>query len=167
MVRADESPVSKELLVLAGGLGEAVASVFQTMMQLEVAPGGAELPTAPDGVVALVHFRGNWCGALQLEVSPCTACVLAARFLSMEVPDGVDGDVLDVLGELTNIIGGAVKSALDPGMSLSIPEVSMGSEFEPANGAGTVGERQDFVCEAGVFRVSLIPLERMNKSEER
>ncbi len=40
------------------------------------------------------------------------ACQFAGRFLSVDAPESVNDDVRDVLGELANMIGGNMKSAL-------------------------------------------------------
>ena len=144
-----------ETSTIVDELGQTVATIFQTMIGMEVAPhGGAGSPTA-NRLAATVHFSGSWSGVLLLEMDPLHACRIAARFLSMETPAAVDDDVRDVLGELANMIGGNLKGSLSPGALLSIPEVIDGSDVS-IRICAKVCARQLFSCDEGVFRVSLI-----------
>lgn len=58
--------------------------------------------------------------------------------------------VRDVLGELANIIGGNLKSALAQGLHLSIPAVLDGSLP-----VAMVGERLEFECAHGPLWVAV------------
>src|SRR5512140_1941581 len=143
---------------LSGELEQTVATIFETMLELQVAPVATAWPVEPNPVTATVHFAGSWSGVLMLEVGPSLACHCAGRFLSTDVPPAVDNDVKDVLGELANMIGGNLKCALAPGALLSLPEVIEGSDFRVRICTGAVTEQQAFTCDAGVFRVSLIQM---------
>ena len=144
-----------EAINLSGELEQIVASIFQTMLGLDLQP-AADVRDEERRETATVHFSGSWSGLLMLEVSPPVACRLAARFLSSEVPHEVDGDVRDVLGELANMIGGNLKCILAPGAVLSIPEVFGGRDCSFRVCGGAAPERQAFACDDGIFWVSLI-----------
>jgi CheY-specific phosphatase CheX len=148
--------IPSDLTRLADELDQTVATIFQTMMGLDVKPVTTQWLPEPQRVAATIHFAGNWSGVLVLEVNRSHACLFAARFLSIEEPEAVDDDVRDVLGELANMIGGNLKSTLAPGAVLSIPEVIDGNGFNLRICAGTSSERQAFACDNGVFWVSLI-----------
>jgi CheY-specific phosphatase CheX len=135
---------------------ETISSIFETMLGVQVIP--VERTAGPEAnrVVASVHFTGSWSGVVIVEVSPEQACFLAGRFMSIEPPQLVDNDVRDVIGELANMIGGNLKSAVAPDATLSIPEVVDGGSFSLRICGGTAGTRQVFDSEGGAFCVSLI-----------
>lgn len=109
-------------------------------------------------MAATIHFAGFWSGVLILEVSQALACQFTAHFLSAEPPQAVDDDVRDVLGEIANMIGGNLKSAMAPGASLSLPEVIGADNVSLRISGGTSSKIQDFLCHESVFRVSLIEM---------
>ncbi len=115
----------------------ATDEVFATMLglQLEAGKAGVEPVAAgpTDGVVSLIGFAGAlvgtgcvWCGAP-------LACRLAGALLMAEpAPEAVNEEVLDAIAELTNMIIGNVKTALEERagpMGLSIPTVVFGRNF--------------------------------------
>jgi chemotaxis protein CheX len=149
-------------------LQQTVASVFQAMVGLDVTPLEDEVWSAgADRVAAAVHLAGSWMGALVLESSCRQACQLAGHYLSMEPPEAVDDDVRDVLGELVNMIGGNLKSALCPGASLSMPTVIDGSHYNLRIGNGAIEERQAFLCGDEVFWVFRIAEAIKNDSKQQ
>ena len=140
----------------AAELAETISSIFETMLGMQVVP--VDRPARPetDRVAASVHFTGSWSGVVILEVSPEHACFLAGRFLSMDPPEQVDNDVRDVIGELANMIGGNLKSAIAPDATLSIPEVVDGGGFRVRICGATVSLTRVFESEGCAFCVSLI-----------
>lgn len=125
-------------------LTQIVQSAFASMLNLEVC--WCDTPWFPgnDRLTAIIHLAGNWSGAVLLECSPELACQLTGRFLSIDAPAAVDDMVRDVLGELANIIGGNLKSALAEGIRLSMPAIVDGSVQ-----LGAAGEGLCFECVYG------------------
>lgn len=117
-------PVSPDLIA------EIVQSVFATMLDLEVS--AVESPCLPVGhrLTSSVYLHGDWNGAISLACSHPHACHFAGKFLACDPPESVDDDVRDVVGELTNMIGGNVKSHIPGTIRLSIPSVIDGSDYE-------------------------------------
>lgn len=116
-------------LTLSDELTEIVRNVFETMMGLEVAATDMPWFHHPDRLTAAVQLSGAWSGAVLLECDRALACRLAGAFLSMAEPAEVDDMVRDVVGELTNMIGGNLKCALSDGIQLSTPVVVDGSSL--------------------------------------
>ena len=109
-------------------LSDIVQAVFQTMMHVEVAPSLDIPPPRGEMVTAAVYLTGAFQGAVLLHCPPWQACGLAAEFLKRTPPSTVDDDVLDVMGELANMVAGNLKCTLLPGTHLSIPSVTQGSD---------------------------------------
>jgi len=142
--------------VTVEGVNEIVASIFTTMMDIPIWQ--SEIPWHPGGdrVTASVFLEGEWNGAVSLECSRDQACEFAGHFLSMEPPKAMDDDVRDVLGELANIIGGNIKSAMATNDRLSMPSVIDGSNYEFRICGSEVQNKIAFSFSGGHFWVSLI-----------
>ena len=140
-------------------LAQIVESVFTTMMEFEVSI--SETPWRPDGdrLTSFVLLTGAWTGAVLIECNRWQACQFAGRILAMDPPDKVDEDVLDVLGELANVIGGNLKCAMPPGVHLSMPTVMEGSDYGLRICGLRVQERLGFECADGHFWVSVLSKE--------
>jgi len=135
------------------GLERIVGSVFETMMGLTVSPSESTWSPAADHQTSFVQITGDWEAVVLLECSQWQARQFAGRILSSEPPEEVDDDVLDVLGELANMIGGAVKSEGPVGSRLSMPTVVDGSH----SGVRFCGSKSrlslSFQCAEGIFWV--------------
>ena len=137
-------------------LAQTVEAVFLNMMNLEVSPSGTAWAPSHDQLTSAVHLSGVWNGALLFECDRRQACQFAGRFLSMETPEAVTDDVRDVLGELANMLGGNMKSALATGLSLSMPSVTDGSDYGLRVCGSEVHDRLAFRCADGPFWVTLL-----------
>jgi len=113
----------------------ATREVFETMLSLPLAEGEPSIePNGPapcDGVVALIGMTGAWTGTGIISCPAVLACKFAGQFL-MGAYDSVSDDVLDAVGELTNMIIGGIKTRMEEKlgpMALSVPTVIYGRNF--------------------------------------
>lgn len=130
-------PLTEAQLVKA--VEEATIEVFGTMLNLEVAAGSAysEKPTSDptDGVIALLGLAGQWMGAGILQCDASFARTIYQHMLSVEssaAEDAVDGEVLDAVAEVANMVIGNVKNFLEESlgpMGMSVPTVVFGRNF--------------------------------------
>jgi len=128
-----ETGVSHEELVQA--IHAATAEVFTTMLGLEAAPQPYYVEnTAPqpsDGVVSLIGLAGRWVGTGSISCSAAFALKISSHLL-MASFEAVNDEVLDAVAEVTNMIIGNVKTALEEKLGplgLSIPTVIYGRNF--------------------------------------
>lgn len=114
---------------------QATMEVFDTMLSMEA----QEVEQVPEGffngskIVGAVSFTGAVLGCSRICVNKNFAQEMTCAMLGME-PDEIEGDeeVHDVIGEVSNMIGGGIKSHLcDMGFpcELSIPSITSGSNF--------------------------------------
>ena len=116
-------------------VSSAAADVFSTMLGLSISTGepfreGAT-PAEAEGVIALIGLAGSWMGTGMLSCSPEFACRISSLMLMTEY-ESVNGDVLDAIGEISNMIFGNVKTELESllgPLGLSIPTVLFGRNF--------------------------------------
>jgi chemotaxis protein CheX len=147
--------------LIVGAVSVATAEVFSTMLGLEVHHGDAFLESASpgpsDGVVSLIGLAGAWVGTGSVACSAAFACRAASLMLMTESP-GVDGDVLDAVAELTNMIVGNVKTVLEGHfgpMGLSIPTVVFGRNFSARSVGNGPWMVVPFTCEDAQFDVKI------------
>jgi CheY-specific phosphatase CheX len=129
---------------------ESVAEVLDRMFFAESVPDVAVDCGKPDSISMSVEFRGAALGRITVTVSAESAQRLAADFLGIEEAASADGDtVTAVIGELTNMVCGAVLSRKSSGpFTLGTP---------PRNGCGE-GEKgicRSFDLGDGGLRVCL------------
>jgi flagellar motor switch protein FliN len=118
-----------------GKVSGSVIDVFETMFSVNLEAAEAVSETSLTGVrnVSSVCFAGDATGIVSLHVGTDLSRRMAANMLGME-PEEIEGgsEIEDMLGELGNIVGGNLKSALtDTGLrcALSTPSVTTGSDF--------------------------------------
>jgi chemotaxis protein CheX len=114
---------------------DAAHSVFETMLGVtlkDCEPTREDnAPVHSEGVVALVGLAGDWAGTGAFRCSAGMAKKVSGLMLMQEFAS-VDQDVLDAVGEITNMILGNVKTTFEETlgpMGLSIPTVIYGRNF--------------------------------------
>ncbi|MFN3534629.1 MAG: chemotaxis protein CheX [Desulfatiglandales bacterium] len=112
-----------------------VKEVFDKMLSMGIRPVEISPTDTIEGskVVGSVSFAGAILGSVNIHIPNQLSKVLAAGMLGLS-PEDIEGDdeVNDVVGELSNMIGGYLKSRFcDAGFpcELSIPSVTKGSDF--------------------------------------
>lgn len=119
---------------LARIVQDSAIQVFEMMVSLPVTATAWECHEALkafDGVVGMITFTGDWIGAGLFCCDEELACLFGSKMLMTEVAQ-VDADVLDGVGELSNMILGSVKEALEKRtgpLALGIPAVVYGKNF--------------------------------------
>ncbi|MGA2878408.1 MAG: chemotaxis protein CheX [Bryobacteraceae bacterium] len=131
---AGEQTISQEELVEA--IRTATEEVFTTMLNLAVTAGEVfvekEEAVPNSGVVSLIGLAGSWVGSGSMACSAACAAKIASALL-MAPYTAIDEDVLDAVAEVTNMIIGNVKTALESrlgAMGLSTPTVIYGRNFQ-------------------------------------
>ena len=109
--------------------------MFDTMLSMDIELAEESIQASVDGqrIVGSVGFAGMAVGSVSIQVNDAFARSITAAMLGMEEED-IEGDeeVYDVIGELSNMVGGDLKSRLcDQGLGcdLSIPSITTGSDF--------------------------------------
>jgi chemotaxis protein CheX len=121
---------------LAEAIRSATDEVFTTMLNLSLTPGEMfvekEEAVPSSGVVSLIGLAGSWVGSGSLACSAGCATKIASALL-MTPYEAINEDVLDAVAEVTNMIIGNVKTALEArlgAMGLSTPTVIYGRNFQ-------------------------------------
>ena len=104
-------------------------------MELEDVPSGDDTPTELNNrLVGTIHFGGEVVGVMSFILSEPFSYAITASMLGMEIDEIESFDeVKDVIGEITNIVAGNLKSDfLDAGLAcvISTPAITQGSDFK-------------------------------------
>jgi chemotaxis protein CheX len=145
---------------------EATENVFETMLGQSIVSESAYTDsiasTSSNGVVSFIGLAGACQGTGSIACSAPCACRIASQLLMSEYL-AVDDEVLDAVAEVTNMILGNVKTALEERlgpMGLSIPTVIYGRNFS----SRTVGKQEwtvvPFNCDGERLEVQLCLAER-------
>jgi chemotaxis protein CheX len=132
-------PTMKDLLVIVEQIWSSYLDPegLHPFLAVETAPGGARAAE----MHACVSISGTWNGHVVVECSPNQARSLAAAFLAIDLAEVGTEDMVDVLGEFANIVGGNIKSMLPPECFLSPPHVMDSCE------STSHGDDTTLVCE--------------------
>jgi CheY-specific phosphatase CheX len=128
-------------------VSNAFTNVFSTMlkMKVELRPEGTAANIPGERVVGSVGFAGKAIGVVYIHVSDGFAQAIASAMLGMTPGELGTHEVDDVLGEVSNMVGGNLKSSLcDAGLpcALTIPSITRGGDFHIQSMAG--GRHENF-----------------------
>jgi chemotaxis protein CheX len=123
--------------MISGYVRGAVREVFSTMLNLEaIAREDIEdaitVPINIQGISGTVSFTGKMNGVLYLNFTPEMAKKCSVHILGSDFTAITDSEISDVVGELTNMVTGNLKSKMtDKGFNcqLSIPSVIKSTEI--------------------------------------
>ena len=112
-------------------------------------------PDGGDVTVGCVTVTGEWQGSVLLACPAQLARMAASAMFDLPEAQLDDGQVADALGELTNMIGGNIKSLIPGPSRLSMPTVTVGaSSTVPMPGAALLGT-VSLACEGLPLTVSV------------
>jgi chemotaxis protein CheX len=156
-----EDPMQETVPIEKHGenLGRIAHEIFESMLGIEIQPVELAWQPAKDRLTGAVYLAGAWRGAVLIECDHGQACDFTHRLMSVPLPEEVDDDVRDTMGELANMLGGNMKSVLPHGVALSMPSVVEGSDYSlRLCGGKAVVERVAYRSPAGVFWITLVEL---------
>lgn len=108
---------------------EIVQSIFSTMLGVELFRDEAQLPSDHEQILASVQIAGEWMGCAVLTMSSDLGRESAGTMLGISPAQVNEDDLRDVAAELTNMIGGNLKSLLPGPSYLSLPTVFTGGDI--------------------------------------
>lgn len=134
--------------------------IFSSMIMLDVIPGepfSREREILQDSISGIIGLAGTTKGLLAIHLPKPVALAVTTAFLGMDVEE-IDEDVCDAIGELANMLGGSLKSALDPkgnDIKLSMPSAIHGEEYSIDCLADAENVTVPFTLEGETFLIEL------------
>ena len=137
---------------------EIAQEVWESFLSLSLLPHplADEAPalTGPT-ITGCVHVSGEWSGSVFLECESATAVGAAEAMFAAE-PGGLSPDeVSDALGELTNMVGGNIKSLLPAPSRLSVPSIAQGENYSVRVPGAVLLHRVVLVSAPGPLHISV------------
>lgn len=130
----------------------AAGNVFRTMLECDIQRGELYLKghRQPDHEISgIIGLSGKAVGTVVLSLSREVALGAAGHMLAEEFNE-INADVVDVVGELTNMIAGNAKSKLEQfAMNISLPNVVIGKNHTVAFPTGVTPIGIPFTCKWG------------------
>jgi chemotaxis protein CheX len=139
----------------------AAADVFSTMLQCELTRGKLTIGNGSQptmDISGIIGLSGRASGTVVLSLDRAVA-LSATEILLSQTCTSIDGDVIDAVGELTNMVAGRAKAGLEHlKMSLALPTVITGKNHVISFGSVTQTLAIPFTCEWGgvVLEVGLV-----------
>ncbi|MCC6510602.1 MAG: chemotaxis protein CheX [Pirellulaceae bacterium] len=114
-------PSSEEIFSIA-------QNVLDTMVKVESTLDLVLAPAHPTHVTGCIQIIGTWQGAVVLQTTEDFARNAAARMLCLEDDELTAADIQDAMAEITNMIGGNIKSQVPGPSYLLLPSVTTGAD---------------------------------------
>lgn len=118
----------------AQDISDSTQEIFSSMVMLDVSPGEPfkrTNSTLENSISGIIGLAGSVKGILAIHLPDKAALAITTAFLGVDVEE-IDEDVCDAVGELANMLGGSIKTIIDPGGSevqLSMPSAIHGEEY--------------------------------------
>lgn len=141
---------------------KATSEVFKTMMGLRVTAGDVTVAKAEmrqAEVIGSIGVAGFLTGSISLFLPRTLANKAVASLLMMEPDELEDGDMVDAIGELTNMVGGSIKTELfqkAPLFDISIPSVYVGDDLQRRTVSDDLCFHAPFTIEGEDFSVEFL-----------
>lgn len=136
---------------------QSTTTVFSKMLgwnlELEATESSNRFQSNHD-VSGIIGFSGALRGTIVIGIDQEVALAAAAFFGGK--PTAIDAGVMDMVGELANMIGGSAKDRLiTSGVNLGLPTVICGKGHRVSNDPGATVELLSFTCPHGPITVEV------------
>lgn len=132
-------------------------NIFSTMLDMESYPVPTDtVPEHDSGIVGCIQIVGEYSGTILLKTPTSLATVASSRMLLLHLDDVEDADRQDTIAELTNMIGGNIKSVFPGPSHLSLPTVTNGTDFRLRLYGSSIISETAFQCDEHVFSVVVL-----------
>ena len=132
-----------------------VQSIFATMLGMEAVRVDGGVSAFPGELLGTIQIAGAKSMSVVLGVSDGVARAATAAMLQLPSQDVTDDDKRDVVAEITNMIGGNLKSLFPGPLYLSLPTVVAGRDLGLQVPGAELIEDVSLECEGGLMRVRL------------
>jgi len=148
---------SVDLHFQVGSAERAVRQLFQSVLDLEIAPTSVDQWGCVGPIIGIIHLSGGWDGFVLTGFEPSLAEAVAAHI--MAAPDNPlsEDEVRDAVGEIANILAGNLKFLIPTWTQMSIPAVVEGTVSRKMERKVSAIRRLYFTTVHGRFWPTLVP----------
>lgn len=133
-------------------------TIWSSVLGMEIGVSQEDQPeeAAVRTVAGCVQMHGGSELAVVVRCTTRLARQAAAAMLCVEPDEPSADEVLDALGELTNLIGGSLKNRIEGPTSLSVPAVAEGAEMSIRPAGSHLIHLVSFDCQGELAQVALL-----------
>jgi chemotaxis protein CheX len=107
---------------------EALSTVVASLIEVPLRPPSPEAEESGDSLTGVITISGECEAVVLLRCDTRLARDLAAAMFAMDQDELDDAEIIDALGEVTNMTGGGIKAVLPGSCRLGLPSVTVGFE---------------------------------------
>jgi CheY-specific phosphatase CheX len=102
---------------------EATSRFWEQMlaMKLEAEPIRQQFCVGHQHLVGRIDLKGAWIGRIEIRMAEGLARVTTAAMMMQPMETVADGDMMDAISEVANMIAGVIKSSLPQPCAMSLP----------------------------------------------
>ncbi len=138
-------------------ISQFVTDIWSTFLNMQVSP--TDKPFQPEGkdntLAGCVQITGEWQGTVTLYAPKDLGKKIAASMYALEESEIDEQMVQDVMGEITNMIAGNIKSLLPTPCSISLPSVAV-TDYDLHHPGSEPITAVNFVCDTLPFLVNML-----------
>lgn len=141
----------------AAEINQFVTDIWSTFLNSKVSPTNEPFkPTGKDNTLAgCVQITGEWKGAVTLYAPREIGKKVAATIYGLDEAEVDSKQIQDVIGEITNILAGNIKSLFPASCSLSLPSVAT-TDYKLHHPGSQALTTANFDCDGLHFLVVLL-----------
>ena len=148
---------SVDLHLQVGPVERAVQQLFQSMVDLDVAPTGVDQWGSLRPIIGIIHLSGGWDGFVLTGFEPSLAGFVASHMMAQPGVPVSEDELRDVVGEVANILAGNLKCLIPVWTEMSIPAVIEGTVSRKMELESSPLKRFYFTTVHGRFWLTLVP----------
>jgi len=148
---------SVDLHLQVGPAERAVRQLFQSMLDLDVAPTSVDQWGCLGPIIGIVHLSGGWDGFVLTGFEPSLADVVASHMMAQPGVPVSEEELRDAVGEVANILAGNLKCLIPAWTEMSIPAVIEGTVSRKMELQSSPIRRLYFTTEHGRFWLTFVP----------
>ncbi len=153
---ADTADTATAAIVTVEEVVDITREVWSSFLGLDLEPLYLDdLPTTGASMSGVVGISGAWNGSVAVECGVEHAQAAAEAMFAAEAGSLAPEEVADAWGELTNMVGGNIKSLFPAPSALSVPTVSAGEAYRVLVPGAAVLQRVQLAGPDALVRVTV------------
>ena len=142
-------------------ISQLMQAIWEDFLKLGITVNPAGPPPGGEGLnlTSCLHITGAWEGVVALRCSQALSEKIAGTMFGVEPREATEEQIVDAVGELTNITGGNLKALMTPPCRISLPIITKHSGSPIHVPGGKLVSEIAFKAEGEDFVVSVLERE--------
>ncbi len=139
-------------------ISQLMRTIWEDFLELDISPNPDGPPASGEGLglTSCLHITGAWEGIVALRCSNALSRKIAGTMFGIEPNEATEEQIVDAVGELTNMTGGNLKALMKPPCRISLPIITMHSGGPIQVPGGKLLSEVAFIAAGENFVVSVL-----------